>query len=110
MESWSLPKHPMEYEVEYLDDASDVLIAMPTWLQEVTHRHLKELAKSPFDDEETTKLPDEGGFSRRSGFSHGPVEGTVHHVYVYYDALPAQQLVLVWSIWHQKEDAENPGY
>lgn len=65
----------MAYEVEYLDDAFDVLTIMPTWLREVTHRHWEELAKSPFDDEETTKLPREGDFSRRSGFSHGPVEG-----------------------------------
>jgi hypothetical protein len=93
----------MEYEIEYTDDAADVLSAMPAWLQDITNRHVEQVAAHPITDE-TTRLPREGDCAYRSGFRHGPVGGIVHHIDVYFDVFPGQSALTDWKVRYQRED------
>jgi hypothetical protein len=90
----------MEYDVVLLSNAERHLNSLPIWLQAVMESRLEELSRSPIACARPVPSPPYPPGGMIFEFDHGPIEGTLHHIAIFFRFSQDETKLIVHSIGH----------
>ena len=88
----------MAYEIDLTDQAQQKLNHMPLWLQGIVESHLSRLANAPSTMSRIVVSPPYPPGGMISEFSHGPIDGFLHHVALFFRYSQDETRIVVQSI------------
>jgi len=90
----------MQYEIKLTEEAETEFNALPLWLQGLVETHLALLALSPISQSRSVVSPPYPPGGMMSEFDSGPIDGTLHHVAVFFRFSVDETTLIVFAIGH----------